>query len=162
MNRLRPLKAWMFVCVYSVFVLSCVGSGLVSGWSPVQGVLPTKIKKLKWNDVFHECLMLQVGGTERKWMDGYKGNILYRNKPAVWYPEYESFWNKHQWSQCLLLQSIYQSKYCSPCRFVAMSHWNQMHHQFQFITVRPVGGRAINDSISVCIAVAIFEENMYF
>jgi hypothetical protein len=36
-----PHKAWMFVCVYSMFVLSCVGSGLTMGWSPVQGVLPT-------------------------------------------------------------------------------------------------------------------------
>jgi hypothetical protein len=38
----------MSVCVYSVFVLSCVGSGLATGWSPVQGVLPTvyRIKKL--------------------------------------------------------------------------------------------------------------------
>jgi hypothetical protein len=35
------LKTWMFVCVYSVFVLSCVDSGLVTGCSPVQGVLPT-------------------------------------------------------------------------------------------------------------------------
>jgi hypothetical protein len=26
-----PLKAWMFVCIYSVFVLYCVGSGLASG-----------------------------------------------------------------------------------------------------------------------------------
>jgi hypothetical protein len=39
--RLIPLEAWMFVCVSSVFVLSCVGSGLATGWSPVQGVLPT-------------------------------------------------------------------------------------------------------------------------
>jgi hypothetical protein len=31
----------MDVCVYSVFVLSCVGSGLATGWSIVQGVLPT-------------------------------------------------------------------------------------------------------------------------
>jgi hypothetical protein len=31
----------MDVCLRSVFVLSCVGSGLESGWSPVQGVLPT-------------------------------------------------------------------------------------------------------------------------
>jgi hypothetical protein len=32
-----------------MFVLSCEGSGLATGWSPVQGVLPTvyKIKKLK-------------------------------------------------------------------------------------------------------------------
>jgi hypothetical protein len=42
-----PFEAWMFVYVYSVFVL---GSGLATGWSPVQGVLPTVygIKKLKW------------------------------------------------------------------------------------------------------------------
>jgi hypothetical protein len=32
-----PHKAWMSVCVYSMFVL---GSSLESGWSPVQGVLP--------------------------------------------------------------------------------------------------------------------------
>jgi hypothetical protein len=32
----------MDVCVYFVFVLSCVGGGLASGWSPVQGVLPTE------------------------------------------------------------------------------------------------------------------------
>jgi hypothetical protein len=34
-----PLEAWMSVCVY--FVLSCVGSGLAIGLSPVGGVLPT-------------------------------------------------------------------------------------------------------------------------
>jgi hypothetical protein len=33
-----PLKAWISVCVYSVFVLSCIGSGLARGWSPVKGV----------------------------------------------------------------------------------------------------------------------------
>jgi hypothetical protein len=44
-----PLKASMFVGVYSVFVLSCIGSGLTTGWSSVQGVLPTvyRVKKLK-------------------------------------------------------------------------------------------------------------------
>jgi formate hydrogenlyase subunit 3/multisubunit Na+/H+ antiporter MnhD subunit len=30
----------MDVCVYSVFVLACVGSGLATGWSPVQVFLP--------------------------------------------------------------------------------------------------------------------------
>jgi hypothetical protein len=39
-----PLEAWMFVCVYSVFVLSCAGSGLATVWSLVQGVLPTVYK----------------------------------------------------------------------------------------------------------------------
>jgi hypothetical protein len=34
----------MFVCVYSVFVLSCVSSGLATGLSLVQGVLPTVYK----------------------------------------------------------------------------------------------------------------------
>jgi hypothetical protein len=44
-----PLMAWMSVCVYSVCVVLCIGSGLATGWSPVQGVLPTvcRIKKLK-------------------------------------------------------------------------------------------------------------------
>jgi hypothetical protein len=28
-----PFEAWMFVCVYSVFVLFCVGSGFEEGWS---------------------------------------------------------------------------------------------------------------------------------
>jgi hypothetical protein len=34
----------MFVCVYSVFVLSCVGSGLATSRSLVQGVLPIVYK----------------------------------------------------------------------------------------------------------------------
>jgi hypothetical protein len=44
-----PLKEWMSMCVYSVCVVLCVGSDLATGWSPVQGVLPTvyRIKKLK-------------------------------------------------------------------------------------------------------------------
>jgi hypothetical protein len=37
-----PLEAWMPTCVF--FVLSCVGSGLATGWSPVQGLLPTVYK----------------------------------------------------------------------------------------------------------------------
>jgi hypothetical protein len=39
----------MFVYIYSVFVLSCVGSGLATGLSIMEGVLPTvyKIKKVK-------------------------------------------------------------------------------------------------------------------
>jgi hypothetical protein len=34
----------MDVCNYSLFVLSCVGSGYVTGSSPVQGTLPTVCK----------------------------------------------------------------------------------------------------------------------
>jgi hypothetical protein len=36
-----PLKAQMFVCVYTGSVILCVDSGLVTCWSPVQGDLPT-------------------------------------------------------------------------------------------------------------------------
>jgi hypothetical protein len=36
-----PLEAWICVGVYCVFMLSCVGSGLATGWSPVQWLLPT-------------------------------------------------------------------------------------------------------------------------
>jgi hypothetical protein len=45
----------MDVCVYlfCVCVVLCVGSGLATGWSPAQGVLPTvyRIKKLKNSQV---------------------------------------------------------------------------------------------------------------
>jgi hypothetical protein len=34
----NPTEAWMFVYVYSVFLL---GRGLAIGWSLIQGVLPT-------------------------------------------------------------------------------------------------------------------------
>jgi hypothetical protein len=44
-----PFEVWISVWVYTVFVLFCAGSGLASGWSSVQGVLPTvyRIKELK-------------------------------------------------------------------------------------------------------------------
>jgi hypothetical protein len=40
----------MGVCVwvYSVCVVLCVGSGLETGWSPVQGVLPCKKRLRNW------------------------------------------------------------------------------------------------------------------
>jgi hypothetical protein len=43
-----PLKAWMSLCVYSVCVVLCVGSGLATGWSPVQEVLPTIYRRGNW------------------------------------------------------------------------------------------------------------------
>jgi hypothetical protein len=35
-----PCETWMFACVYSAFMLYCVISGLATGSSPIQGVLP--------------------------------------------------------------------------------------------------------------------------
>jgi hypothetical protein len=42
-----PLETWMSMCVYSVCVVLCVGSGLAMGWSPVQGALPTVYRSNK-------------------------------------------------------------------------------------------------------------------
>jgi hypothetical protein len=44
-----PLNARMSVRLFCVYVVLCVGSGLATGWSLAQGVLPTvyRIKKLK-------------------------------------------------------------------------------------------------------------------
>jgi hypothetical protein len=35
-----------YVCVFSVFVLSWVGSGCVSGWTPVQGACKIHVSRL--------------------------------------------------------------------------------------------------------------------
>jgi hypothetical protein len=45
-----PLEAWMFCLrLFCVCVVLCVGNGLATGWSPVQGFLQTvyRTKKLK-------------------------------------------------------------------------------------------------------------------
>jgi hypothetical protein len=44
----------MSVCIYSVFSLSCVGSGLATGTFPVQGVLPT-VNKIYNFIICSEC-----------------------------------------------------------------------------------------------------------
>jgi hypothetical protein len=36
------------VCVYSVWVVLCVGIGLETGWSPLQGILPTLYRLRNW------------------------------------------------------------------------------------------------------------------
>jgi hypothetical protein len=64
-----PLEAWMFVWVYSVFVLSCVGRGLATGWSPVQGVLPI-VYKCKIREP-HKRRPRPDMGCKRHWMDGW-------------------------------------------------------------------------------------------
>jgi hypothetical protein len=50
------------VCVYSVYVVLCLGRGLAMSWSPVQGVLPS----VKWSRNWEISLMLQSGRKRRK------------------------------------------------------------------------------------------------
>jgi hypothetical protein len=52
-------------CVYSVFVLSCVGSGLANGWFPLQGVLPTDLRLRNWSETkfFTDAICSKVGAT---------------------------------------------------------------------------------------------------
>jgi hypothetical protein len=68
-----PLKAWMFVYVYSVFVLSCVGSGLATGWSPVQLVLPNVLGLRNWSETkrFIDALCFKVGATGKRKREKY-------------------------------------------------------------------------------------------
>jgi hypothetical protein len=63
-----PLKAWLSVCIYSVFVLSCVGSGLATDWSSNQGVLPTVLglRNLSETKRFTDTLCSNVGATGNK------------------------------------------------------------------------------------------------
>jgi hypothetical protein len=74
MNCFRTLQRWDrgfeyhsrygCLCLFCV----CIGSGLATGWSPIQGVLPTvyKNKKLKWNEAFEICRVLQR--EQQAWM----------------------------------------------------------------------------------------------
>jgi hypothetical protein len=59
-----PIKAWMFVCVYSV----CIGSGLATGWSPIQGVSPAVLRLSNWNETkrFTDALCSKVGATGKR------------------------------------------------------------------------------------------------
>jgi hypothetical protein len=40
-NPTRGMDVYVYVYVYSMFALSCVGKGLEMGWSLIQGVLST-------------------------------------------------------------------------------------------------------------------------
>jgi hypothetical protein len=60
----------MFVCVYSVFVLSCAGSGLATGWSLVQGVLP----------IVYKCKITEPHKEEAKARYGLERHIRRRRR----------------------------------------------------------------------------------
>jgi hypothetical protein len=59
----NPTEAWMFVYVYSVFVL---GSGLAIGWSLIQGVLPTVLdEETEVKRCFTDALCSNKNGSNR-------------------------------------------------------------------------------------------------
>jgi hypothetical protein len=60
-----PIQGMDF-CVYSMFVLFCVGSGLAMGRSPVQGVLPAVYKTKKTRIPY----VPSGSGWMDGWMDG--------------------------------------------------------------------------------------------
>jgi hypothetical protein len=61
----------MPLCVYSVSVLSCVGNGLASSWSPVQGVVPT-CYKIGYFRINSECAQVRGPNLSRY------NNVMYR------------------------------------------------------------------------------------
>jgi hypothetical protein len=64
-----PLEAWLFAFI--LFVLSCVSSGLATGWSLVQGVLPiVYTRKCKITEPHKEEAKARYG-LERHWKGGY-------------------------------------------------------------------------------------------
>jgi hypothetical protein len=67
-----PLEGWMFVYVYSVFMLFCVGSGLATGWSPVQGIVPTVFKTHDFR-IKSEWEQARVPNSTRKKKEKKKG-----------------------------------------------------------------------------------------
>jgi hypothetical protein len=58
----------MDVCVYSVFTLPCVDSGFATGWSPVQGVVPSVLRLRNWSETkrFMDALCPKVRATEKR------------------------------------------------------------------------------------------------
>jgi hypothetical protein len=104
----------MNVCVYSVFVLSCVGSGLTTGWSLVQGVLPT-VYKCKIKEA-HKRRPRPDMGCKRHWMDGWmninsqpnKNMMLFSSRVRVlnWWGEGLTNWILQNLDFILLLTIV--------------------------------------------------------
>jgi hypothetical protein len=74
-----PLNTWMFVCLFYV----CVGSGLATGWFPIQGVLASVLGLRNWIERkrFTDALCSKVGATGKRERDngaseGYNLGIL--------------------------------------------------------------------------------------
>jgi hypothetical protein len=70
-----PLEAWMFVCVYSVCVVLCIGSGLVTGWSPSK-------------ESYRMCIDQETGKAAKVhkgdgWMDGRTDIICHVDNPQL-------------------------------------------------------------------------------
>jgi hypothetical protein len=87
----------MSVCVYSVFALPRVGSGLATGWSSVQGVLPTLLGLRNWSETksFTDALCSKVGETgvrEKKREVMFLWKILARSRE-----QFFSYFVQIQW-----------------------------------------------------------------
>jgi hypothetical protein len=74
--------SWISVCVYSVFVLSCVGSGLAKGWSPVQGV-PPAIHRFRINSEREQAVKVEDEVKENKMDTQQRTSSLLRNHYAL-------------------------------------------------------------------------------
>jgi hypothetical protein len=95
-----PFEACMCVCVYSVRVVLCVGSGLVEDWSPVQGVLPTVYRILLSQSI---SLLQLAARTEEKQANGSgncRGRLFYpRPQSAISWPWTATATCSTQWPQ---------------------------------------------------------------
>jgi hypothetical protein len=60
----------MDICVrlFCFCVVLCVGSGVATGWSPVQGILPTTLGLRNWSETkrFTDALCSKVGATGKR------------------------------------------------------------------------------------------------
>lgn len=54
-----PIRAWMCVCISSVFMLSCVSTCFVTGQCPIQGVLPNIYKQDLGSEIWCVHMILQ-------------------------------------------------------------------------------------------------------